>query len=88
RSQVVKKIQSLEKMNDLPSDNQEHPTTKTSSNNRKEGLNYKPGNNGCEWYVKVEQSTYEQLKSYQELNGLLTLNSAISSLLSQLNKEF
>jgi hypothetical protein len=65
-------------MDDLLTDNQGHPTAKTPSNNRKEGLNYKAGNQGCEWYVKVEQSTYEQLKSYQEFLGLPTLNSAIA----------
>ncbi|AFZ38004.1 hypothetical protein Sta7437_4542 (plasmid) [Stanieria cyanosphaera PCC 7437] len=59
----------------------------TSSSQKQEGLNYKPGNNGCEWYVKVEQSTYEQLKNYQEQNGLPTLNSAIFSLLSLLNHQ-
>jgi hypothetical protein len=84
-SQVVKEIQKLEKMDDFLIDNQEHIQSKTSYSQKQEGLNYKPGNNGCEWYVKVEQSTYEHLKDYQQLNGLPTLNSAISSLLSLVN---
>jgi hypothetical protein len=85
-SQVVKEIQNQEKekekMDDFLTGKRQ---AKTSSNNRREGLNYKPGNNGCEWFVKVEQSTYKQLKDYQEQNGLPTLNSAISSLLSLIN---
>jgi hypothetical protein len=68
-------------MDDLLTDSQESIQAKTSSNNRKEGLNYKPGNNGCEWFVKVEQSTYEQLKFYQEQNSLPTLNGVITNLL-------
>ncbi|GAB4241201.1 MAG: hypothetical protein Kow0049_29650 [Stanieria sp.] len=60
-------------MDDFLIDNQERIQAKTPLNNRQEGLNYQPGNNGCEWYIKVEQSTYEQLKDYQQLNGLPTL---------------
>jgi hypothetical protein len=59
------------------------PSSKKSTNSKteyKEGLNYKAGL-GCEWNVKVEQSTYEKLQKYQTKNGLPTLNSAIASLL-------
>jgi hypothetical protein len=80
-SQVVKEIQAQEKMDNFLIDNQEQRQLNKLSSQKQEGLNYKPGNLGCEWYVKVEQSTYEQLKDYQELNGLSSLNNAIVSLL-------
>jgi hypothetical protein len=53
---------------------------KTSSTKQSEGLNYRSGL-GCEWYVKVEQSIYQQLMDYQAKKGLPTLNSTISNLL-------
>lgn len=46
----------------------EESTQKTSDDLRKklvEGVNYQPGL-GCEYYVKVQQSTWEKLKEYQE----------------------
>jgi hypothetical protein len=53
----------------------------TKSNKKyKEGLNYKAGL-GCEWYVKIEQSTYEKFQEYRTRKGLPTLNSALVELL-------
>jgi hypothetical protein len=49
----------------------------------KEGLNYKAGNGGCEWYVRVEQTTWEKLLEYQAHVGTATLDSAIKRLLER-----
>ena len=45
-----------------------------------EGVNYQPGL-GCEYYVRVQQSTWERLKEYQERIGIATLDGAILRLL-------
>jgi hypothetical protein len=50
----------------------------------REGINYKPGNSGCEHYVKVEQSTWESLKQYQEEVGTVTVDAAIARMLEEL----
>ncbi|MDJ0532727.1 MAG: ParB/RepB/Spo0J family partition protein [Xenococcaceae cyanobacterium MO_207.B15] len=47
---------------------------------KKEGLNYKAGL-GCEWYVKVNQETYERIKDYQGRLGIATLDRVINELL-------
>jgi hypothetical protein len=78
-ARIVKSIleQSQEKMLN------KQPSSKKSTDSKreyKEGLNYQAGL-GCEWNVKVEQSTYKKLKEYQIKNGLPTLNSAIVNLL-------
>jgi hypothetical protein len=46
-----------------------------------EGINYRPGL-GCEWYVRVEEETWNQLLKYQAKEGTATLNGAIKRLLS------
>ena len=47
---------------------------------KKEGLNYKPGL-GCEWNVKVEQSTWKRLQECQAKLGTATLDGAINRLI-------
>ena len=53
---------------------------KSIKSQKKEGLNYKPGL-GCEWYVKVNQETYEKIKDYQARLGIATLDRVINELL-------
>jgi hypothetical protein len=50
----------------------------------REGLNYRAGN-GCEWYVRVEQSTWERLRSYQTRVGTATLDGAIKRMLEMVS---
>jgi hypothetical protein len=84
-SMAVDEIKNQEKMDNIsisPSEKENNPQNFSLGGSKlKEGLNYKPGY-GCEWNVKVEQSIYEQLMEYRELNGFPTLNSAISNLLT------
>jgi hypothetical protein len=59
------------------------PLSKKSAKSKKEskeGLTYKAGL-GCEWYIKIEQSTYEKFREYQTRKGLPTSNSALVELL-------
>jgi ParB-like nuclease domain len=61
----------------------EESAQKQSDSSRKklvEGVNYQPGL-GCEYYVRVQKSTWEQLKQYQERIGVATLDGAILRLL-------
>jgi hypothetical protein len=53
---------------------------------RREGINYQPGL-GCEYYVRVQQSTWEQLKQYQESIGMATPDGAILRLLELSQQE-
>jgi hypothetical protein len=50
----------------------------------REGLNYRAGN-GCEWYVRVEQSTWERLRSYRTRVGTATLDGAIKRMLEMVS---
>lgn len=52
-----------------------------------EGINYHPGN-GCEWYVKVEQSTWDRLIEYQKSVGCLTLDAVINGLLDKVQNSW
>jgi len=52
-----------------------------------EGINYRPGL-GCEWYVKVEQSTWERLIEYQKSVGCLTPEAVIKKLLDEATNSF
>ena len=49
----------------------------------KEGLNYKAGN-GCEWYVRVEQATWERLLGYRNRVGTATIDGAIKRMLESI----
>lgn len=67
----------------------EESTQKPSDDLRKnlvEGVNYQPGL-GCEYYVRVQQSTWKKLKQYQERNGVATLDGAILRLLDLSKQE-
>ena len=60
-------------------------SSKTSPSLPTEGINYKPGNPGygCEWYVRVEQETYQRLQQYQQKMGTATLDGTITRMLDQ-----
>ena len=60
-------------------------SSKTSPSLTTEGINYKPGNPGygCEWYVRVEQETYQRLQQYQQKMGTATLDGAITRILDE-----
>lgn len=49
----------------------------------KEGLNYRAGN-GCEWYVRVEQATWERLLGYRNRVGTATIDGAIKRMLESI----
>lgn len=49
----------------------------------KEGLNYRAGN-GCEWYVRVEQATWERLLRYRNRVGTATIDGAIKRMLESI----
>ena len=49
----------------------------------KEGLNYRAGN-GCEWYVRVEQATWERLLGYRNRIGTATIDGAIKRMLESI----
>jgi hypothetical protein len=86
-SMVVDEFKSQENMSNISQDESVNcQRSSVESSQLREGLNYKPGN-GCEWNVKVERSTYEQLKDYQIRMGLPTLNSAIANLLEKIEKK-
>ena len=57
------------------------PST-TQDKTVKEGINYRRGL-GCEWYVKVEQSTWERLIEYQKSVSCLTPDAVIKKLLDE-----
>jgi hypothetical protein len=75
-------VKSVLKQNQGKMINKQSLLTRSTKSKKKytEGLNYKAGL-GCEWYLKVEQSTYQQLQEYQTEQGLPTLNSALVELL-------
>lgn len=54
----------------------------TQNQTVQEGINYRPGL-GCEWYVKVKQSTWERLIEYQKSVGCLTPDAVINRLLDE-----
>lgn len=58
------------------------PTPSQPPNNVREGINYKPGQ-GCEWYVKVSQETWEELIFYQRQIGAASPGSAVKRLLDE-----
>jgi hypothetical protein len=59
----------------------------TQNKTIQEGINYRPGL-GCEWYVKVEQSTWERLREYQKSVGCLTPDAVINRLLDEVENSF
>jgi hypothetical protein len=81
-SMIVDEINTNKKMSELSQgEHLHHRLSRDVSNQLKEGLNYKAGL-GCEWNVKVEESTYKKLREYQLKKGLPSLDSAIVSLLA------
>jgi hypothetical protein len=49
----------------------------------REGLNYRAGN-GCEWYVRLEQATWERLLRYRNRIGTATIDGAIKRMLESI----
>jgi hypothetical protein len=62
-------------------------TLPTLNKNPKEGLNYRPGF-GYQWYIRVEQSTWEKLLEYQTHFDTFTLDGAIKRLLDLASTHF
>lgn len=72
---IVKKVVNQIKTGKTPA------TDKENHNNRREGINYVRGV-GVEWYVRVDEETWHQLKIYAEKVGTATLSGAIGRLLA------
>jgi hypothetical protein len=75
----------LIKLQDLEGTASEQITENSSGTQKRqirEGVNYQPGHGGCEYYVRVEAKTWEQLQRYQEELGTATLDGTIARLIN------